>query len=482
MSRHILLPSFLLALGLVGCFEKKDDEDDGDSGGSTSTTDLGCAGGTAILGPDGVNTGYVTCPDGSVDRVSAESMDPTHALPACEGTEEVRDCETDADCTDGENGTCVSAVESYYYYDGYGPSTTCGCVYSCKSDADCGAGKACLPVAAAGHAIDHNRCVDAACTTGADCASGACGVSTYHDGCGWDIQLTCRTGSDLCRSSDECADYEYCSVPTYYGGSEWTCNGPNCDIGRPLLVGGVARTAATVAVVGGGSGGGWSGAEAGPQPPEAALLAAHWGRVAAMEHASVASFARFTLQLMALGAPPDLLAEAHAAGLDEIRHAQRTYGLAARFGGGAVGPGPLSLSGVEVQTDRAEVVRSLVAEACVGETLGVAEAHAALQACEDEGVRAVLEEILADEQRHATLAWKTLRWLLAEDAALVEVARAAADEALAALTARRSEAPGVPAFGMPSGPQRHAARVAAAEGLVRPLLAAVLGEEARVAA
>ena len=43
-----------------------------------------------------------------------------------------------------------------------------------------------------------------------------------------------------------------------------------------------------------------------------ARLAREWAHIGALEHASVASFARFTLQLMALGAPADLLAESAA--------------------------------------------------------------------------------------------------------------------------------------------------------------------------
>ena len=40
------------------------------------------------------------------------------------------------------------------------------------------------------------------------------------------------------------------------------------------------------------------------------------------EHASVASFARFTLDLLSLGAPPGLLSAAFHAGQEEISHTQ----------------------------------------------------------------------------------------------------------------------------------------------------------------
>ncbi len=56
-------------------------------------------------------------------------------------------------------------------------------------------------------------------------------------------------------------------------------------------------------------------------------LAEDWGRAAATEHASVGSFARFTLDLMRFDAPPDLVESAQRAGLDEIHHARLCFGL-----------------------------------------------------------------------------------------------------------------------------------------------------------
>ncbi|MDB4928218.1 MAG: hypothetical protein JWM10_702, partial [Myxococcaceae bacterium] len=75
--------------------------------------------------------------------------------------------------------------------------------------------------------------------------------------------------------------------------------------GRPLEIDGRARTAALVATRA------WEGERAAPdgRGTDAVTrqgLADAWRRDALMEHASVASFARFTLQLMALGAPPEL--------------------------------------------------------------------------------------------------------------------------------------------------------------------------------
>lgn len=65
--------------------------------------------------------------------------------------------------------------------------------------------------------------------------------------------------------------------------------------------------------------------------PMRAALSQHWCSIVALEHASVASSARFTLHLFALGAPPTLVAEAQRAGLDEVEHAHLAYGLAGAY-------------------------------------------------------------------------------------------------------------------------------------------------------
>src|SRR5690606_30816180 len=84
-----------------------------------------------------------------------------------------------------------------------------------------------------------------------------------------------------------------------------------CGEGRPLLIDGRARTAEPCVRDD------WAEPGAGPRPHVEALspaqrrlLADRWTRAALGEHASVASFARFVLDLAALGAPPELLGDA----------------------------------------------------------------------------------------------------------------------------------------------------------------------------
>ena len=143
------------------------------------------------------------------------------------------------------------------------------------------------------------------------------------------------------------------------------------------------------------------------------MLAAHWAREAAFEHASVASFARASLALMAVGAPPELVAATHEAAIDEIEHARLTYALASAYGGAAQGPGPLELAGVMGGAmTLASVAVETFLDACAGESAAALALREAAAGAEDPAVSAVLARIADDEESHAELAWRTVAWAL----------------------------------------------------------------------
>jgi hypothetical protein len=141
-------------------------------------------------------------------------------------------------------------------------------------------------------------------------------------------------------------------------------------------------------------------------------LAAHWARLGLMEHASVAAFARFALELLALGAPAALLVETQQALGDEIQHALLCFGLASAYAGQELGPSALSSVGALDARSPEAIVHTAILEACIGETMAAVEAEAALGAATDPEVRAVLSRIAADEARHAELGWRFLAWTL----------------------------------------------------------------------
>lgn len=138
-----------------------------------------------------------------------------------------------------------------------------------------------------------------------------------------------------------------------------------------------------------------------------------WTDIAAMEHASIASFARVVLQLMALGAPPDLLRAAHEAALDEIEHARLAFGIATASGAGPIGPGKIDAQAMSVgPVDWSELAAATFRDGCVEETYGAVVAGDLAGEETSPTIRAVLERIARDEERHAELAWRMLAWVL----------------------------------------------------------------------
>jgi len=162
--------------------------------------------------------------------------------------------------------------------------------------------------------------------------------------------------------------------------------------------------------------------EALPEATRRAIVL-YWTRAARMEHASVAAFSRFSLQLLAVGAPPSLIEEAHRAALDEIKHAELCFSLATTYAGYSIGPGPLPVDQRALTDwDLPSIAVSTVEEGCVGETIAAIEAEAAAELTEDEAVRAVQRRIFEDESRHAELAWRFVRWAVQGGGAPVRTA------------------------------------------------------------
>jgi hypothetical protein len=375
-------------------------ETETETGGGIDACEAGCEGATMIA------DGWVQCPDGTINRMYPGVVEPTIAAEPCMGTEDEFECMTDADCTGSAFSTrkCVSADE----WDAQGLHVdVCKCAYACASDEECQTqlgGTICTPPEIAGEGWDRPQCLHADCFENSQCGEcGECALAKRFDGCGTAIGIACRTASDECRTSDECSGLD--CFPYF---ENWSCVGQDCFPGRPLLVDERARTASAR------QRDDWMASrdELPGELREDVRLAAHWSEVAALEHASVASFARFGLQLLSLGAPPELLRATARAALDEVAHARLAYGLASAYGGARMGPGSLDLRGALAKASWREVVRGLIVEACVGETLNVAEAMAAIDEQPTAAIRAVLERIAADELRHAQLAWRTLAWLL----------------------------------------------------------------------
>jgi hypothetical protein len=165
-------------------------------------------------------------------------------------------------------------------------------------------------------------------------------------------------------------------------------------------------------------------------------LATAWRAMAATETASVAAFASFAQQLLALGAPSRFVEDAHRDAIDEVAHARVCYAIATRLDGRARGPAafPAAAWPADHAPSFLRLARDTLRDGCVfeGASARVAEELAAIDgACPQ--TRDALATIAVDEARHAAHAWEVLAWARAqlrpeEDASLDRVI----DELLAA--------------------------------------------------
>jgi hypothetical protein len=280
--------------------------------------------------------------------------------------------------------------------------------YQCLGDDDCSQGQICLCNASS------SSCVPASCTSDDVCSPGAkCATIKIVTDCWTDIGFQCQSPEDSCVVDQDCGDAECVTLSGEPRHCELVGDLPFCGVvdGRPFLVGAQVRTA-TLA-----SGRDWR-AELGTEDlrrltnTQRQALANHWQRAALMEHASIAAFARFALQLLSLGAPATFLERTHSALQDETAHAKLAFALASRYAGRDVGPGPLSLQDVLLEQSLEAILITTLQEGCIGETLAALEAAEALQHATDPAVREVLARVARDELQHAELAWAFVRWAL----------------------------------------------------------------------
>jgi len=305
---------------------------------------------------------------------------------------------------------------------------------ACIRDSDCGENRVCL----CGDPVGY--CVKSECTSDADCAPGfLCRSHDASGGCG-DITTTCQSAADTCGSDTDCAAIEphlLCQFdPTAH---HFKCAPITCNIGRPFLIEGEARRAPSA------TRDDWANLPVLPRLEAASAtlsrhLAEQWTRVALLEHASIAAFARFSLQLLSLGAPSDLIERTTAAMADETRHANACFAVASHYAARPVGPGRLAIERSLDESSLREIVLNTIREGCVGETIAAIEAREAAEHVTDPALSVLLLMISDDETRHAELAFRFVDWALS--LAPDELNCAARDEF--ATLARESASPPLP--------------------------------------
>jgi len=409
-----------------------------------------------------LDTGLDRCSNGFFKRREAVSCPRWHRPASeftCSASDSLVGCETDSAC--GPTAVCNQ------FFFGPPAGDACECATTCETDADCTGEQLCLCGDGGG------RCVTASCQTDADCGPGLHCASMNTGGCNPELAFHCQSDDDACISAADCPSDGMGDVGCVVGaaGARACETGFGCEAaGRPLVVMGEVRFARSACRDD------WSRSSAVVTPDESvrAEVAARWTHIAAMEHASVASFARFAMDLLAVGAPPHLVAGASAAMLDEIEHARLAYGLAAAFGGVQVGPGPLDMSDAHPASDIVELAVATLLEGCIAEGAAAAEAAVAATTARDPAVVAVLERIAREEAAHAELGWKTIAWALQRDRERVAPALVDAMEHACRRDTTPKAEPGLEAFGLLGPAEREAIRKDTLSRVVRPVLEQLL--------
>jgi hypothetical protein len=241
--------------------------------------------------------------------------------------------------------------------------------------------------------------------------------------------------------------------------------------GRPFRVGAYARTARPE------RGDAWVDGELSPAVDSLARdlrerLASRWLSAALAEHASVAAFARLSLDLIAVGAPPALLTASARAAAEEVEHATACFAIAAALGGRPVGPGvfPEAAGGAARAVDLATLARDAYVDGCLGEGVAAELARSAAARCSDPAVRAALERIADEEAGHAALSWEIVRWCRAQGGDAVARALREAGDAAVALPEDETDDPAMLAWGSPAAGEGRRAL-----GAVRAAMGAPLG-------
>lgn len=471
---RVLTAALLSALGVTplacgGTYSRH-----GSEGGAGSTS-----GGSSATGnkfpcdaPVAEGAGYERCADGSVHRSAIETCASSLPRPSL-GPLPAGGCQSDVECTEFRNGYCVAPI---------GPSFGLGavCMYGCLADSDCRFGSICV----CGDPV--GTCAQAACTSDADCADGLrCQSYDASIGCG-EVAFACQTPQDKCGGVRECGENLCVSTLDALTGATgpFLCKQHACVVGRPFLVDGLARVAEVA------SRDDWQQTfelELGGllfAEREATGLA--WCRIGQMEHASVAAFARFALQLLSLGAPPPLVEGAARAIADETRHAQLAFGVASALLGRDVGPAALDVEHSLLETSLVDVARLVIREGCVGETCAALEAREAALHAGEPKLAQLLHGVADDESRHAELAWRFVSYALEREpqviAALLEAELEQALVESAHLPGTSADELASAAFGILPEPLRHKLRAVALREVVSPCALGLLRRGPGVAA
>ncbi len=151
--------------------------------------------------------------------------------------------------------------------------------------------------------------------------------------------------------------------------------------------------------------------------PERDALGAEWRDNGKKEHASVAAFAQLTLDLMAVGAPPELVAAAQRDALDEVRHAAACFAIARDIDGIVESPSPFPdarsrrfLFTASRELALTQIAIDALADGVLNEGIAARLLAQLAKKCDVAALSVILRKMAADESRHAAHSWDIVAW------------------------------------------------------------------------
>lgn len=271
------------------------------------------------------------------------------------------------------------------------------------------------------------------------------------DKCGTDLEITEVKGAGTLDESVGQVGIRACCYPVEGIDHE---PGEECIIGRPYVENDGCRSVTAALATSG---------AASTADDRRAERAYAWLKAGEGEHASVAAFNRLSLQLLALGAPLELLSAVQSAALDEANHARLCWNLAQSLADAPVTHGAFPFHAVvDPQTSLADLAYAAVREGCLAETLGACVADSIAKQSPDADAGRVLAQLAGDELGHAVLSFRIVSWAMQAGGSDVRAAvQRALDEAWPRLDTRE--------LALRSGVDRESIEIAAQDALSRVL-------------
>eukprot|EP01083_Nonionella_stella_P036931 100728_1 len=140
-----------------------------------------------------------------------------------------------------------------------------------------------------------------------------------------------------------------------------------------------------------------------------------WIEQGLAEHASIASFSRFSLELMSIGAPLWMIQLSNKAGLEEIKHTQISFDIANWYLHGmyqdrtCVTPNVFPQHSVNINADWNRIASDTAIGGCLGETTAALTMRTQMYG---NMIDDYIDEIAMEEVRHAALAWVAVKWMI----------------------------------------------------------------------